>query len=635
MHPKLSMLILLFSVSSASCQDLTHQIDATQVRLLPGSPFHRFQELHRRGYVANMDPDELLFEFRKAAGLPQKEGSKGYGGWDGEFLRGHLIGHYLSAASRLAATSGDLTYRAKANYIVSELAKCQAALGDNGYLAAFHESVFDALEGRGDRSEGVVVPYYIVHKIMSGLVDAYHYIGNRDALVIATRMADYFHARLATLPPGTLERMFRTDASANPQNEFGAMAEVLVQLFEETGDRRFLAEAAIFNRTWFSQPLASNTDRLKGLHANTHIAQVLGLARYANRTGDATTRLASENFWSIVTAQHSFVIGGNSFKEWFDAPGVETGPCLDGGARLPPTTAESCNTHNMLRLTSLLQERDPERSTYAEFRERALYNHLLATIAPDTGAMTYFLPLRGNFRTYLKGTFCCVGSGMENTARYEEGIYFERGDELWISLYIPSTLDWKSQGLRLRLEGSIPYAREAKLTVTEAGTPLPRSLHFRIPAWVASPCTLSVNGVNQPGPLEPGSFACIRRVWKTGDSVVLTLPAKLRLEKAHDDSTMVSVFYGPLLLGGHLGTGGMPADLADKDANLKLPSVPVPEIQAQSSNPEEWLVLEDAKTLRFRAKAAGPASGVSFEPLYQIHHERYSVYWILKELRTQ
>ena len=182
----------------------------------------------------------------------------------------------------------------------------------------------------------------------------------------------------------------------------------------------------MFNRPWFVGPLAKGEDRLAELHANTHIAQAVGLAHVANLTGEADAVNASENFWRFVTRDHSFVVGGNSFNEWFDKPGVETGASIDGQKRLPATTAESCNTHNMLKLTARLFERNPH-EIYADYFERALYNHLLATVAPDTGAMTYFLPLAGNFRTYLNGTHCCVGTGIENTPRYNEGIYFQQG----------------------------------------------------------------------------------------------------------------------------------------------------------------------------------------------------------------
>ncbi len=402
-------------------------MDASQVRLLPGGPFYDRQELHRTGYVGHLDPDRLLFEYRKLAGLPQASGiTGGYGGWDSGFIKGHMAGHYLSAASRMAAATGDESFRKKVLYLVGELAKCQEALKQDGYLAAFPSVALDWQEGASKNSGGVVVPYYTIHKIMAGLVDAHHYLGDQQALDVALKMSGYLRKRLLALQPEQIERMFRTDRSRNPQTEFGGMADVLSELYSITGDKSQLELASLFNRPWLIAPLAANEDRLASLHGNTHIAQLAGIARYANLTGSAAELRASENAWEIITRHHSFALGGNSYKEWFDGPDIEAGPSIDNRKCLPPTTAESCNTQNMLKLTARLIERAPERADYADYFERAIYNHLLATVAPDTGAMTYFTPLRGDFRTYLNGTQCCVGSGIENTARYNEGIYFQR-----------------------------------------------------------------------------------------------------------------------------------------------------------------------------------------------------------------
>jgi uncharacterized protein len=610
-------------------------VDASRVRLLPGSPFHERQELHRTGYVGRLDPDRLLFDYRKLARLPQAPGvTAGYGGWDAGFIRGHMAGHYLSAASRMAAT-GDDSFRKKALHLVAELAKCQQALNQDGYLAAFSSVALDWQQGTSKNSGGVVVPYYTIHKIMAGLVDAHHYLGDRQALDVALKMSAYLRKRLLVLPPEQIERMFRTDRSRNPQTEFGGMADVLTELYSVTGDKKHLELAALFNRPWLIDPLAANQDRLKALHANTHVAQLAGIARHANLTGDATNARASENAWEIITRRHSFAIGGNSFKEWFDAPDIEAGPSIDGGKRLPPTTAESCNTQNMLKLTARLIERAPDRADYADYFERALYHHLLATSAPDTGAMTYFMPLNGDFRTYLDGTHCCVGSGIENTARYNEGIYFQRPDHLWVNLYIPSTLDWADQGLTIKQEGFPPFTDTVRLTVTRAARPSEATLHLRVPAWLSGLVEVSVNGRPQTAIATPSSYLALKRVWKTGDVVTLNLPAALRLERAKDIPSMVSVFYGPVLLAGRLGHDGMPNDFADKDAHLKLPPSPVPAIVNASADPADWLTLADASTLTFRAHDAGPASGTLFQPHYAVHHERYSVYWELAKTTAQ
>lgn len=621
--------ICLISLFQLAAFGGAKQVDATHVRLLPGSVFHDRQELHRRGYLASLNCDKLLFHYRTLARLPQPEGvTEGYSGWDSGFIRGHMAGHYLSAASRMAVATGDNTFREKANYLVGELAGCQDALKQDGYLAAFPSGAFDRLEGKPGDSGGVVVPYYTIHKIMAGLLDAHRYLGNTQALLVAVNMANYFEKRLDALDAEQLERIFRTDKSRNPENESGAMSDVLAALHTVTGDRKHLDAAQLFNRPWFVGPLAAGEDRLSGLHGNTHIAQALSVAHCANLTGSVEQSKASKNFWQMLTRDHAFVTGGNSFKEWLGDPGVETGPSIDGQKELPPTTAESCNTHNMLRLTARLFERDPD-ARYADYFERALYNHLLATIAPDSGAMTYFLPLRGHFRTYLDGTFCCVGSGIENTPRYNEGIYFRKDNSLWVNLYIPSELHWSEAGLVMRQEGDVTRGEPVRFTIVKAANHA-STLNFRVPHWIAKPAVLKLNGKVKERAKKGSSYLSVERNWKEGDVVTLTLPAALRLERAKDNPSMVSVFFGPVLLAGELGGDNMPRDRGDKDAHLKLPAVPVPDIEASLSDPGKWLGPLPGAALAFRARDAGPASGIVFRPLYEVHHQRYSVYWRLR-----
>ena len=579
--------LLLCLAGCATAADLVQSVDATHVRLLPGSAFYDRQELHRTGYLASFDPDRLLYDYRKFVTMEQPEGvGEAWTGWDTSWLRGHMMGHYLSAASRMAVATGDDSFRKKVDYMVSVLAECQDAIGEDGYLAAFPSGAFDRLEGKPGDSGGVVVPYYIIHKTMSGLLDAHHYLGNKQALEIAVKMGDYFSARLEKVTPEQLDKMFRTDGGRNPQNEFGAMNDVLAELSEVTGDGKYLITARLFNRPWFMAPLAKGEDHLEGLHANTHVAQAVGLAHCANLSSDPTELKASENFWKIVTQDHLFVIGGNSFNEWFDGPGVEVGPSINDEKKLPPTTAETCNTHNMLKLTSYLFERE-QKAEYADFYERALYNHLLASVAPDTGRVTYFTPLHGHFRTYLDGTHCCVGSGIENPPRYNENIYFQDGSSLWVNLYIPSELNWEETGLVLRQEGDVTKGGKITFTVVKAGKE--SSLNFRVPQWVTEPATLTLNGKVVESEGTVAGYLTLTKKWKQGDVITLTLPASLRIEKADDDPSMVSIFYGPVLLAGELGKEDMPNDFADKDAHLKLTPVDVPDILSTSVDLSKWL----------------------------------------------
>jgi DUF1680 family protein len=615
------------SSGGASPSGPVQMIDATHVRLLTGSPFYDRQELHRKGYLAQLQVDKLLYPYRATAKLAQPSGvTGGYAGWDTGFIAGHLSGHYLSAASRMAAATGDTSFTSKVNTMVAELAKCQTALG-TGYLAAFPATALDWLEGKGSSVNGIVVPYYTIQKIMSGLLDAYHYLGNQQALEVASKMGDFVQARLAGLSASTIETIFRTDGSKNPQNEFGAMSDALAELSVATGQTKYLETAKLFNRSWFMTPLASGQDKLQNLHGNTHISAALGIAHTANLSGDSTSLQASENFWKLLTGPHAFVHGGNAFKEWLDKAGIEAGPSVDG--TLPATTAETCNSNNMLKLTTWLTRRGP-RMDYADYYERTLYNHILASIAPDTGQMTYFTPLHGHFRTYMDGTYCCTGTGIENPPRYNEGIYYEQGSTLWVNMYFPNEVTWEKGGMTIRQEGNAAEGEPVKISIVKAGDATQATFNLRIPFWVSGKPEVTINGAAAEQTASPGKYLALSRPWKTGDVVTLTLPTGLRIERAKDVNSMVSIFYGPVLLAGQLGTSNMPSDFADKDKYLSTAPVTVPAISSSSANPADWLEQMDGSALAFKARNVGAADGIVFAPLYQTHHQRYSVYWTLQ-----
>jgi DUF1680 family protein len=597
--------------------------DAGRVTLLDG-PFKQRQELHRTGYLASFEVDRLLFPYRAAAGLPQPRGvTSGYGGWDAGFIRGQMAGHYLSAASRMFAATGDRSFCDRAQRLVSGLGEVQKQFG-TGHLAAFPESVLAGFETSQKGSHGIVVPYYTIHKVMAGLIDAHHYLGNTEALQIAERMADCYAARMAALTDARIASLLRTDRQRNPLTEFGGMSDALTELALATGHDRHLKLARIFIPDWFTEPLAKGEDHLTGLHANTHVAQAMGIARYANATGDPQAAAAAEHFWLIVAGTRSFVTGGNSFKEWFDKPNVEAGPSIHDGRVLPYNTAETCNTHNMLKLTSRLFEgrQDPR---YAAFFERALYNGILSSIAPDTGRVIYFHPLHGDFKTYLKGCECCEGTGIENTARYGEGIYYHSPDTLYVNLYVPSIVNWQEAGLVIRQEGAVPWQDEVRFTIDHAKGPAEATLALRQPGWAAS--GLRLEGIDADATRPDGEgYLKIRRVWKTGDRFSIKMSPRLTMTRAKDDPEMVSLAYGPLVLAARLGKEGMPGDVNDKDVAANLPRPVVPAILDTGGDPATWLHLSETNPLTFQARGCGPASGLVFQPVCDIHHERFAVY---------
>jgi DUF1680 family protein len=629
-HPlrQLAIMVLLSLpvIQLPAAPPATVMLDASRVRLLDG-PFKERQELHRNDRLGAMAVDRLLFPYRAAAGLAQPPGiAGGYGGWDDGFIRGHMAGHYLSAASRMFAVTGEASFRDKANTLVDGLHRCQNQFG-TGHLAAFPEEVIASFEGKAGDRHGILVPYYTIHKVMAGLLDAHHYLGNTQALAMAEAMADCYAKRMAALTPEQIEQLLRTDHERNPVTEFGGMVDALTDLARASGHDRHLKLARIFIRDRFTRPLATGEDRLSSLHANTHVAQAVGIANFANLTGDEHTSIASENFWKLVTRTRSFAIGGNSFKEWFDKADVEAGPCIDEGRILPYNTAETCNTHNMLKLTRRLIEREPtpeNRAAYVDYFELALYNHILSSVDPASGRVTYFHPLHGDFKTYLKGFECCDGSGIENTGRYGEGIYFHDQSALSVNLYIPSVVDWKEKGLVIQQEGNIPWQDTVTFTIVQAEKPVLATLHLRLPQWLSDKAEFAMAGETRA--IDEASVFSVTRTWKSGDQFTLKLPAALRMHRTKDVPEMISLSYGPLFLAARLGKAGMPDDVNDKDVARSIPRPAVPAVVSAAEDPAQWLRLTDPGTLTFEARNCGPATGLKFQPVHEIHHERFAVY---------
>jgi len=595
-------------------------VPLSQVRLLAGD-FKERQDLHQK-ILLGFDVDRLLYHFRVNAGLPSP--GKPYGGWEapGCGLRGHFTGHYLSACALMYAATGEAAFKQRADQLVAELAKCQEALGA-GYLSAFPTHEFDVLETKC--FSGVWAPYYTIHKIMAGLIDVYEQTGNRQALSVATRLADYFDRRIARLDPQTIEKMTRTDYTGGPVNEYGGFAGALLSLHRITGERRYLDLSRVFMREWFVAPLAAGEDRLDKLHANTHIPQATSFVAAA-LTGDERLLDAADHFWRMVTLRHSFAFGGNAFDEKFKAPGVEA-------ADLTDLSGETCNTYNMLKLTRVLFEQRPD-CARADYYELALYNHILASVAPDTGCTMYHVSAKpGHFKVYGtpdQSMWCCNGTGIENTARYNEGIYYTGSNSLWVNLYIPSTVELQAQGIRMKQETKFPTADRIAFTIG-CKQPTAFSLYLRLPGWLAGSAEVSVNGQALPAETVPsaGHYLKIQRSWKDGDRVELRLPMSLRIRPAMDNPKVVSFFYGPVLLAGELGTANMPAsDQATKQNQFSAwPTVSPPDLA--SCEPDAFRA-DPNKPLEFIQTTTSVWNGahaIRFIPFYKLHHERYSIYW--------
>ena len=573
--------------------------DLREVRLLEG-PFRHAMELDR-SYVLSLDVGRLLHTFRLNAGLPSS--AQPLGGWekpDSE-VRGHFVGHYLSACALLYASTGDEEVKAKGDALVAGLIECQNKMG-SGYLSAFPEEFFDRVEAQ----KQVWAPYYTLHKLYAGLLDMFVYCGNHDALAACQRFGDWVIQRNAKLSEDQMQKMLG--------NEFGGMNEVLANLYAVTGQSKYLKIAQRFNHMAVLGPASQRQDKLTGLHANTQIPKFVGTARQYELTGTDWLKTASIFFWDTVVNERSYVIGGHSDGEGFT-------PKETLSAALGPNTTETCNTYNMLKLTRHLFEWDPQ-ARYADYYERALYNHILASQNPADGMTCYYVPLRsGSHKKYSTPTdafWCCTGTGIENHAKYGDSIYFRgAGKDLYLNLFIASELTWEAKGLKLRQETRFPEEGTSRL-VFACKAPVELALHLRHPQWAVSGFDVRVNGRKQWLVSRPGEFAILSRTWKSGDIVELSMPFTLRTEAFRDNPRRFAVLHGPLVLCGEVET------------NLPYPAVVgEPDQLIASLRPVAGKASTFVSADRpFRVMGEPNARAVTLEPFYKMHGERpYAVYW--------
>jgi DUF1680 family protein len=586
--------------------------DLSEVKLLD-SPFKRATDLNAR-YLLSLEPDRFLHYFRVNAGLKPK--APAYGGWESPTTgAGRCLGHYLSALSLQYRATGDSRFKDRVDYIVSELALCQQT---NGFLSAqtnLAEAFAALAAGRGDALLKSRVPWYIQHKMFAGLRDASTLAGNQQAREILVRLADWAAAVTSNLDRDQFQIMLK--------QEYGGMQEVLADVYALTGNRQYLELARRFQDDATFGPLAQKIDKLAQMHANTMIPKLTGAVRLYESTGDASERSSAEFFWNEVMDHHTYALGGNSDREHFGAPDE---------LRLGTQAAETCNTYNMLKLTRNLFCLNPE-VKYGDYYERALYNQILASQEPKEGMFTYFVSLKpGHFKTYstpFDSFWCCVGTGMENHTQYGNGIYYHDENNLYVILYIPSQLTWRAKNLTIQQETDYPTRGDARFTI-RCVKPATFGLKFRYPIWAAKGMVIKVNGKAINLQAHPGEFANVEREWKNGDKVQVQFPLNLRYESLPGVAATKAFFFGPLLLAGDLGTNNMPAPIAyasDQCRYCNYPDPEVPTLVADNPRLESWIKPVAGEPLTFRTVDAGRPADVILKPFYQLHYQRYTVYW--------
>ncbi|MGW2742256.1 beta-L-arabinofuranosidase domain-containing protein [Streptomyces sp. NPDC001450] len=414
-----------------------------------------------------------------------------------------------------------------------------------GFLAAYPESQFILLESMtGSDYTKVWAPYYTAHKILRGLLDAHLATGDERALDLASGMGDWMYARLSRLSAATLQRMWGIFSSG----EYGGIVEAICDLHERTGKAEHLTLARLFDLDRLIDACAADTDVLDGLHANQHIPIFTGLVRLYDATGEQRYLTAAKHFWRMVVPHRMYGIGGTSTGEFWKGRDVVAGT-------IGATTAETCCAYNMLKLSRSLffHQQDP---AYMDYYERALYNQVLGSKQDEADAekplVTYFIGLTpGHVRDYTpkQGTTCCEGTGMESATKYQDSVYFAAADgsALYVNLYSPSTLTWAEKGVTVTQTTAYPREQGSTLTVGGSGR-ASFALRLRVPGWATAGFEVTVNGRAVDGTPTPGSYFTVSRTWRPGDTVRVSVPFRLRVEKALDDPSLQALFYGPVNL---------------------------------------------------------------------------------------
>lgn len=600
-----------------------YSFDLKNIRLLD-SPFKQNMERDSK-WILSIGVDRLLHSFRNSSGTyAGREGGymtvKKLGGWESLDceLRGHTTGHIMSALSYLYASTGDDRYKVKADSLVRGIAEVQETLfenGQKGYISAYPENLIN----RNIAGKSVWAPWYTLHKIYAGLIDQYLYCGNEQALDVVTKAASWAYQKLMPLSQEQRKLMLR--------NEFGGTNEAFYNLYSITGNPEHKELAEYFYHADMLDPLADHKTDLYFKHANTFIPKLIGEVRNYELHSNERSKDIATFFWATVHDHQTFCTGGNSHKEKFiHADSISK--------NLTGYTQETCNTNNMLKLTRHLfcLEANPQ---YADYYERALYNHILGQQDPESGMVAYFLPLLAGahkvYSTPENSFWCCVGTGFENHAKYGEAIYYNDSKGIFVNLFIPSELTWAEKGVKIKQETTFPYSEDVKLTIsTDKKIKMP--LYLRYPEWTKN-VEVKINGKRINIKQVPSSYITIDRTWKDGDKIEVRYPMSLYLAEANDDPDKAAVMYGPLVLAGVMGTEGMVAPAPFSNPSLyndyytyeyNVPANIKTSLNINKQNLSESIVKQDGLVFNVVKE------GVRLEPIHRIHRQRYVIYWDLK-----
>ncbi|GAB1415758.1 glycoside hydrolase family 127 protein [Paludibacter sp.] len=592
------------------------------------SLFKHAQDLNLK-YLLDLDADRLLSPFLREAALKPK--AESYTNWENTGLDGHIGGHYLSALSLMYASTANTQIKERLDYMLSEMKRVQDANG-NGYIGGipgskqlWNEIAEGNIRASGFGLNGKWVPLYNIHKTYAGLRDAFIHAESELAKDMLIKLTDWMVEVTKNLSDTQMQDMLRS--------EHGGLNETFADVSAITGDEKYIKLAERFSHKHILNPLLKKEDKLTGMHANTQIPKVLGFKRIADLTSNNDWSEASRFFWETVVEHRSVCIGGNSANEHFH-------PSDDFSRMIKSIEGpETCNTYNMLRLTKMLYQTSLDEK-YLDYYERALFNHILSSQNPETGGLVYFTQMRpGHYRVYSQpqtSMWCCVGSGIENHAKYGEMIYAHTNNELYINLFIPSKLTWKEKAVEIIQQNNFPAESKTELIINPKKK-TKFAIKLRYPVWVAeNNLKVSVNGKPIKVTQKPASYITIERKWKKGDKVRVELPMRITVEQLPDHSNYYSFFYGPIVLAAKTGTDYLKGLFADDSRGGHIAhgkQIPLNDLPIVVSEPKEMNSLlkpvED-KPITFKINNLIPEKykdALELIPFYSLHNSRYMIYW--------
>ncbi len=606
---------ILYFLVLTLCANAQMQPYALHEVKLKNGVFKNAQDVDLK-YILALNPDKLLAPYLIDAGLPLK--ADRYGNWESSGLDGHIGGHYLSALAMMYASTGNAELKQRLDYMIAELARCQEKNG-NGYVGGIPQGkVFWERINKGDIDgssfglNNTWVPLYNIHKLFAGLRDTYEFTQNKQAKQILIGLGDWFIELIKPLNDEKIQQILRT--------EHGGMNEVFADLYILTNEKKYLETAQKLNHKAVLNPLLQKQDKLTGLHANTQIPKVIGFEKIATLTKNEELSSAAQYFWQNVSQTRSVAFGGNSMREHFN-------PVNDFSKMLASNQGpETCNSFNMLRLSKALFL-DKNDASYLDFYERTLYNHILSSQHPEKGGFVYFTPIRPNhYRVYSQpntSMWCCVGSGIENHTKYGELIYSHSEIDIFVNLFIPSTLNWKEKGIQIEQNTDFPYKNESEL-ILKIGKSQIFALNIRQPKW-AENFEVLVNGKVFQTSKTGNNYVSVNRKWKSGDKIMVRFKTTTHLENLPDGSNWSAFVHGPIVLAAKTSTTdlvGLFADDSRMGHETKGPLYPMNKAYA---------LVDEKGDFKSKIKPIGnlkfSLDSLTLQPFFEIHDARYQMYF--------